>query len=102
MKDRLFIFYLTTLLISPSISLHRERSCWRIHRSGQSDRISATQWPTSLVAYSLEALLVRISGGLPEFASKIEKGAEPATVDELVDNIYRLDEDVSQHKGRFH
>jgi len=25
-----------------------------------------------------------------------------ATVDELVDNIYRLDEDVSQHKGRFH
>jgi len=52
-------------------ALRHSRYCWRIQGTGQSARISASLKPLALVAYSLEALLVRISGGLLEFASNI-------------------------------
>jgi len=39
---------------------------------------TSTSWqPFSLVAYSLKKVKIRISRGLPGFASKIRNGAEP-------------------------
>jgi len=45
--------------------------CWRIHRSGHNDRISAGPPPCSRVAYSPTGVVIRISAGLPEFANSI-------------------------------
>jgi len=59
---------------------HRHsRYRWRSRRNDCGSRIGRVLQPVSLVAYSLKAVIVRISGGLLDFAIGIESAYDPTS-----------------------